>query len=772
MKFTLALALAILTTMGTAQAAISPDPLDVWTRTEFNMQLGRIAYGSGIFVTCDSSSTSLLTSSDGASWIKRETTNNLSLSGYNDVAYGNGRFVAVGHTWPPDRVLISTSLDGINWTVMTPPSMANFVNALSCVTYGNGLFIALGAGVFSSPDGVAWSQRIPAAIGGGSGFKAIAFGNGLFVAITGGNPVATSTDGIDWVLGTLPARNGNGITYGNGLFVAVVNGDNSILTSSDGKNWIPRYSSGWDLRGVGYGSGTYVAVGSSGVILTSPDGLGWFFRRSDTTENFLDVCYGGDMFVVVGGGTILNSQPFVTYRDPVITAQPTNQVALTGEQVTLGAGIGGDVPFIFSWEKDGQKVPGGTNATLVLTNVQPADSGSYQLFLTNAIGVTNTAPAILAVRNIEVIPNGQLSIDSTFTAGGSATLTLKSVYANGSIFYTLDGSEPDFNATPYQAPFQVSASSVLRAVGYSQDLSKSVTADPFTITIVFNYRLSVTPSPAGWVYVDPPSDAFMSNSVATLTAYALPGWTFMNWSGSTSGSSVTNIITMNSDKQVQAVFGTTVGSTVAGNGTVSLFPASDLYPYGSTVQVVATPAQGSYFGVWGNAASGNQNPLSFVVTNANSTISSLFAPLAANQAALTVHVDGGGHVTSGPAANRFTIGNTVTLTAVPNPGQQFLAWDGDAKGAANPLALVMDASKVVTALFTRVPRLGITGTNSASLQLTLMGVPGDSYRIESSSNASAWTPLTTFTNFFDAGTIVDPDSQTLPYRIYRAFTLP
>jgi uncharacterized repeat protein (TIGR02543 family) len=42
----------------------------------------------------------------------------------------------------------------------------------------------------------------------------------------------------------------------------------------------------------------------------------------------------------------------------------------------------------------------------------------------------------------------------------------------------------------------------------------------------------------------------------------------------------------------------------------------------------------------------------------------------------------------------------VTLTATPDLGYLFTGWAGDATGTANPLAVVMDADKNVTATFT------------------------------------------------------------------------
>ena len=50
-------------------------------------------------------------------------------------------------------------------------------------------------------------------------------------------------------------------------------------------------------------------------------------------------------------------------------------------------------------------------------------------------------------------------------------------------------------------------------------------------------------------------------------------------------------------------------------------------------------------------------------------------------------------------AGDYTPGSTATLTATAEPGYAFTAWSGDASGTANPLSLVMDNSKTVTANF-------------------------------------------------------------------------
>jgi len=247
-----------------------------------------------------------------------------------------------------------------------------------------------------------------------------------------------------------------------------------------------------------------------------------------------------------------------------------------------------------------------------------------------------------------------------------------------------------------------------------------------------------------------------------------PGFTFMGWSGALDGNNLTNSVIMNGNRSLQALFGTTVGITTAGGGTVSVYPAFPLHPYGSTVEITALPNQQKYFGVWGNAASGSENPLSFTILAATQTVSALFASLPAQRVALTVLSDGGGYVTVNPSANRYVTGNTNLLTAIPNSDQQFLNWSGDATGTANPLTLIMNSSKVVTAHFSRVPTLAIAPASDGSMDLWVSGVSGDIYDIQSSTNLSDWTPFVTLTNFFDMVQFADPAARIIPYRMYRA----
>jgi hypothetical protein len=87
---------------------------------------------------------------------------------------------------------------------------------------------------------------------------------------------ASASSGITWTSRTSAADNDwYGVTYGNGLFVAVASSGtgNRVMTSPDGITWTSRAAAadnGW--LGVTYGNGTFVAVALTGTgnrVMTS-----------------------------------------------------------------------------------------------------------------------------------------------------------------------------------------------------------------------------------------------------------------------------------------------------------------------------------------------------------------------------------------------------------------------------------------------------------------------------------------------------------------------
>ncbi|MBI3852594.1 MAG: immunoglobulin domain-containing protein [Verrucomicrobia bacterium] len=466
---------------------------------------------------------------------------------------------------------------------------------------------------------------------------------------------------------------------------------------------------------------------------------------------------------------------------PTILTPPQSRTVRAGTNVTFNVVATGTPLLSYQWWfNTTNSISGATISSLVVSNVQTAQAGNYTVVVSNNINSVTSAPANLKVQYIFAFGNGQSLTNAQYSFVGSVTIQLQTIFTNGAILYTLDGSAPDFDSAEYFGTFLVTDSSVLRVLTYSADFSQSSEADPITLTIIPTYSLTATTAGGGTVSVNPTNGPYASNSVVNVTATPTNGWTFLGWTGDASGTNTTIGVTMNRNRFVQALFGTRLSTTVAGNGAItflaSVFPLGALYPFGTVVHLDAVAQSGSYFALWGNAASGNTNPLSFAMTKANPTISALFTTLNAGEFALTVIPNGFGQVTVNPRANRYTNGQNVTLTAVPDAGRQFIDWSGDATGTNNPLIVVMDQSKTIMADFTGRPGLiienGPDALNEEGFHLTLTGDVGGHYRIDVSTNLLNWSALLTLTNNTGTVPFIDPSATNSSLHLYRAVTVP
>lgn len=82
---------------------------------------------------------------------------------------------------------------------------------------------------------------------------------------------------------------------------------------------------------------------------------------------------------------------------PVITAQPQNQTALEGQNISLSVEVEPQLPMTFLWQRSGQPVPSGSSAVLGFGSVQLADAGEYQVTITNEAGSVTSIPVTLTV---------------------------------------------------------------------------------------------------------------------------------------------------------------------------------------------------------------------------------------------------------------------------------------------------------------------------------------------------------------------------------------
>ncbi|MBT0160831.1 DUF2341 domain-containing protein, partial [Candidatus Bathyarchaeota archaeon A05DMB-2] len=82
-------------------------------------------------------------------------------------------------------------------------------------------------------------------------------------------------------------------------------------------------------------------------------------------------------------------------------------------------------------------------------------------------------------------------------------------------------------------------------------------------------------------------------------------------------------------------------------------------------------------------------------------VDNVYAPAPISTHTLTINIVGDGTVTKNPDAPTYAYGTSVQLTAIPNAGYSFAGWTGDYEGSANPVTIMMDRDKEITATFVK-----------------------------------------------------------------------
>jgi hypothetical protein len=256
-----------------------------------------VAYGNSTYVAIGGTSGSanqVMTSSNGITWTAQSSADSMV---WRTVTYGNGLFVAGASSASGGSHYIMTSPDGLTWTNQTSGLSGD---AIFSITYGNGVYVAVSSlgTVMSSPDAAIWTSRTAAAA---STWVGVAYGNGLFVAVSESGTVMTSPNGINWTSRTAAAANNwEDVVYGNGLFVAVGStGTNRVMTSPDGITWTVRTPASDTWHSVTYGNGLFVATAWDGAVTTSPDGVTWTTQTAASANEWRGVTYGNGLFVAV-----------------------------------------------------------------------------------------------------------------------------------------------------------------------------------------------------------------------------------------------------------------------------------------------------------------------------------------------------------------------------------------------------------------------------------------------------------------------------------------
>lgn len=253
-----------------------------------------------------------------------------------------------------------------------------------------------------------------------------------------------------------------------GLLVGVLgdNQGNGVIRAADGTAALP--------------FGTMKVPVSSGYsfLRVAPDGAIWLAKGAFGSVDPATLLYR------------LNG----TVTPLALLTSPQSQTVNAGAQVTFSAAASGTSKVSYQWQRDGQNLPGETNATLILNDAQPANNGDYAVRVGNRSGSQTSRPATLIVLAMPEI----LSLSDGGEFGLGNTLLL-SVNARGVAPLTYQWRR---NGTPLPAGEAASYTNRAVALGdagtYDVVVGNSLgntTSAPVTVTVVVRPGAVITSFP-------------------------------------------------------------------------------------------------------------------------------------------------------------------------------------------------------------------------------------------------------------------------------------
>ncbi len=226
-----------------------------------------------------------------------------------------------------------------------------------------------------------------------------------------------------------------------------------------------------------------------------------------------------------------------------------------------------------------------------------------------------------------------------------------------------------------------------------------------TATFLRVSDLTITADPADAGTLTPGGiTSYVDGTNVAILAYPAAGYQFSEWSGACTGGGPC-VVTINGDTTVTAKFDRGVDLTVKANppnGGTILPEGRTSHKPGTTVTIVASPADGYQFLEWTGDCTGSRPCV--VITDADKSVTANFIRVFT----LTTRSNppAGGTI-SPDTATSHTEGSKVTVVASPAEGYQFSEWGGDCTGNG-ACVVTMDADKAVTANFAQVFDLAVS----------------------------------------------------------------
>ena len=212
---------------------------------------------------------------------------------------------------------------------------------------------------------------------------------------------------------------------------------------------------------------TNLLSSSNGVVATNLSGTSISLVISNVqtaNEGLYTLTLSNEYGLTTSTGAVLELR-----RPPTIVTQPQSQTVAPGTDVTFSVGVSGTPAFRYTWKLNGTNLPGATDASLLLTNVQISQAGDYLVVVTNALGSATSEVATLTVSaaptldgavydagtgkmkfNVATLNGVTYLIQYKDDLGAAEWQTLRTVVGDGSVVTVEDSVAPPPSQRFYQ----------------------------------------------------------------------------------------------------------------------------------------------------------------------------------------------------------------------------------------------------------------------------------------------------------------------------------
>lgn len=302
-------------------------------------------------------------------------------------------------------------------SVNIPPSVSNIVAISAGLNFNLAIQADRTPVVYGSPSGGSIST-LPL----GAKARALAAGSDFVVMLTeAGTALNSGGTNVPAGLSNLVA-----IAAGN-FFTLALRGDGTVVgwgQNTSGQTTIP--ASATNVVAIAAGENSGFAVRADGSLVNWGNGAATTLAIPNGLTNVFQVRAG-----------LSHAEALRNFGAPVVTVQPGNRTAWSGETVTLVSLAAGSPPPSCQWWWNGVPISDATNTALTFASLQQTNAGGYALVFSNAFGVVTSQVATVTVRQRMSIgawgnsgsgqcfaPEG-LTNAVTLSGGDSHTLALK-----------------------------------------------------------------------------------------------------------------------------------------------------------------------------------------------------------------------------------------------------------------------------------------------------------------------------------------------------------